>query len=68
MPHVGKGGLVSESFFTLVQISKKNVPNDSPWHLFFGYLSKSEKLSEIKPPCPLPMYGNIRPEYYNQGL
>ena len=54
--HIGqgapKGGLISESFSPLSQISKKGVPNHSPehllfsrwvvlrgviWHLFFGY-------------------------------
>ena len=36
-----KGGLISESFFTLAQLFKKKVPKD---------LTQIEKLSEIKQP------------------
>ena len=51
-------------FFTLTQIFKKKVSNQSPehyspkekmlrkviWHLFFGDLSEGENLFEIGPP------------------
>ena len=58
-----KGGLISESFFTLVQISKKRVSNHDPEHLLFRCkvhrrvicilfrdLNQREKLSKIMPP------------------
>ena len=34
-PAMPKGGLISEFFFTLVQISQKKMPNSSPEHLLF---------------------------------
>ena len=46
-----KGSLISESFSTLAQTSKKSATSQIQriWHLF-GYLSQNEKLFEIKPP------------------
>ena len=55
-----KSDLISESFSIQLQSPKKKVPNHYTQHYpakekmhrapFFGYWSKSEKLSEIKPP------------------
>jgi hypothetical protein len=56
---LSKGGLFSESVSLWLK-SPKNLPNDYPehhlfrwiviWHLFWGDLSQSEKISGVKTP------------------
>ena len=48
--NISRGGLISESFELWLKSSKKEDAQAYVFAIYFGDLSRSEKLSEIKPP------------------
>jgi hypothetical protein len=48
--NISKGGLISEKFLTLAQISKIIYAESNDLAHFLADLSRIEQLSEIKPP------------------